>query len=92
MAAEAAEAERQKAAAKDGADLTRGKPAAPAKRKRSAPTPGRVRIVWLVCSPSGAELKSYPYAQQTEARAEAEQLTASTGKTHFVRQGEVPLT
>lgn len=51
---------------------------------------GRVKIVWQVCDPSGKEVKSFPYAQEQEARAEAAALTTSTGKTHFVGKAEVP--
>ncbi|MBK8097603.1 MAG: hypothetical protein IPK26_10870 [Planctomycetes bacterium] len=51
---------------------------------------GRVKIVWQVCDPGGKEVKSFPYAQEQEARAEAAALTTSTGKTHFVGKAEVP--
>ncbi len=100
-AAEAAATERQKTVDKDGKEAK--EPKAPRSASKSAPkaaksgsksggrTFGRIKIVWLVCGPSGAEVKSYPYAQEGAARTEAEQLTASSGKTHFVRRAEVPL-
>jgi len=58
--------------------------------KKQAPPPARVRIVWMVCDSTGKEVKQFPYAKEAEARAEAEQLTASSGKTHFVKQADVP--
>jgi hypothetical protein len=88
MRAEADAAAKEKAAAKAA------KAAQPAKSRRTsgkaeAVSPGRVRLVWNVCDPSGKEVQQFPYAQEQEARAEAQQRTAATGRTHFVTQGEV---
>jgi|KBSSwiStaDraftv2_1062776.scaffolds.fasta_scaffold740166_1 hypothetical protein len=58
---------------------------------KTARSPGRIKIVWRVCNPAGVEVKSFPYAQEAEARAEAERMTTQLGRTHFVRRDEVPL-
>lgn len=50
----------------------------------------RVRIVWFVCDASGKEVKHFPYSQEAEARAEAQQMTTSSGRTHFVKTGDIP--
>lgn len=86
LRAEAEAAAREKAAAKAA------KAAQPAARKaarKGAPAPGRVRIVWAVCDPAGKELQQFPYAQEQEARAEAQRLTTASGRTHFVKQTDV---
>jgi hypothetical protein len=84
LRAEADAAAREKAAA-------RAEKAARATTPRSAASArGRVRIVWKVCDATGKEVKSFPYAQEQEARAAAAELTSSTGRTHFVAQGDVP--
>jgi hypothetical protein len=84
-------------AAKDAAKAAGGKSTDKDKAPRRSlgkaadvKTRGRVRIVWQVCDPSGKEVKSFPYAQEKEARAEADALTASSGRTHFVGKAEVP--
>ena len=59
--------------------------------KSTARGSGRIKIVWRVCNPAGVEVKSFPYAQEAEARAEAERMTTELGRTHFVRRDEVPL-
>ena len=51
---------------------------------------GRTRVVWLLCDPSGRSVRTYLYPEEQKARADAEKLTAETGKTHFVSRGEVP--
>ncbi|HEX5050768.1 MAG TPA: hypothetical protein VFZ65_03250 [Planctomycetota bacterium] len=90
LRAEAAAAAREKAAARAEKAAR-----APAARKSSGkgaapPARGRVRIVWNVCDPSGKEVRQFPFAQEQEARAEAAQLTTSTGRTHFVMKADVP--
>jgi len=87
LRAEADAAAKEKAAAK--AAKAEKAPRAPKAGKRAPASGGRVRIVWLLCDPSGKEVKQFPYAQEQLARAEAEQLTASSGRTHFVRQADV---
>ncbi len=67
------------------------KAAAPRRTKKVAAKPaGRTRVVWVVCDRSGSEVKTYPYPEEREARAEVERLTTETGKAHFVTRGEVP--
>lgn len=57
-------------------------------KKDGSPAP-RVRIVWAVCDAAGREVQQFPYPQEKEAREEAQRLTTSTGKTHFVKQADV---
>lgn len=80
------------AAAKEKAAAKAAKAALPKSRKssKSAQPPARVRIVWLVCDPSGKEVKRFPYAQEQEARADAQQQSAATGRSYFVMQADVP--
>ena len=81
--AEEAELDRQQRAAR--------KAAAPAKSARKAKAaPARIRIVWAVCESSGAQVTTFPYAQEEAAQADARQRTAATGKAHFVTKAEVP--
>jgi hypothetical protein len=82
------------AAAKEKAEAKAKKaqePKAPRKSagKKAPAAAARVRIVWMVCDAAGRDVKQFPYAQEQEARAEAAQLTTSTGKTHFVKQADV---
>ncbi|MBL9076774.1 MAG: hypothetical protein JNL08_04675 [Planctomycetes bacterium] len=80
------------AAAKEKAAAKAAKAAQPAARKakgKTAPAPARVRIVWAVCDHAGKEVQQFPYAQEQEARAEAQRLTAASGRTHFVKQTDV---
>lgn len=87
LRAEADAAAREKAAAK-AAKAARS----PSGSRKVAPAPpGRVRLVWTVCGPNGKEVQRFPYAQEAEARAEAERQTATTGRTHFVSKAEVPV-
>lgn len=87
--ADAAAKEKEAAKAAKAAEPKAPRKSSSGKKKAAAPT-GRVRIVWLVCDSSGREVKRFPYAQEQEARAEAQQLTTSTGKTHFAKQADVP--
>ncbi len=86
LRAEADAAAREKAAAKAA------KAAEPKARRKSpgkaTPAP-RVRIVWFVCDPSGREVQQFPYAQEQEARAEAQKQSTATGRTYFVKPGDV---
>ncbi|MBL8729015.1 MAG: hypothetical protein JNM25_11330 [Planctomycetes bacterium] len=90
LRAEAAAAAKQKAAAK-AAKAAGPKTARAAASRKKAPAGGRVRIVWCVCDPSGKDVQQFPYAQEQEARAEAQRLCTETGRTHFVRQADVPV-
>lgn len=90
LRAEADATAKEKAAAK-AAKAAEPKPARKSSSKSAAAKPsGRVRIVWFVCDSSGKEVKRFPYAQEQEARAEAQQQSAATGRTHFVKQADVP--
>lgn len=93
LRAEADAAAKEKAAAKvEKAAEKASRPATASRsRKTAAPAPKRVRIAWLVCDASGKEVQQFPYAQEQQAREAAQQLTASSGRTHFVRQGDVPV-
>lgn len=86
-AKEKAAAKAEKAARPPAPRKASGKSAGKA---AAAPTRGRVRIVWSVCDSNGKEVKQFPYAQEQEARAEAELQTTATGRTHFVTKAEVP--
>ena len=66
--------------------------AAPKSRSAAAKAPpGKVRLIWIVCGPSGKEVTRFPYAQEEQARADAVQRTESTGQTHFVTKAETPV-
>ena len=86
LRAEAEAAAREKAAAK--AERA-ARPSARKSTRKEAPKPARVRIVWAICDPAGKEVQHFPYAQEQEARAEAQRLTAANGRTHFVKQTDV---
>ena len=88
LRAEADAAAREKAEAK-AAKLAKG-PTPRASSRKAAAAPARVRIVWFVCDASGREVQRFPYSQEAEARAAAAQLSASSGRTHFVKQADVP--
>ena len=87
IARRALEAEAIQAEKKAAAPRTTKKVAA---KKVAAKPPGRTRVVWVVCDRTGSEVKTYPYPEEREARAEVERLTTETGKAHFVTRGEVP--
>jgi hypothetical protein len=101
MARHSSNRERIERLAKE-AEVTRKEKAAAAETKKSAPakkkttrktatkTTTRTRAVWLVCDQSGTSVKTYKYRDEEAARAEAEKRTQESGKTHFVKRGEVP--
>lgn len=60
------------------------------RKSRAKAAPARIKIVWAVCDQSGAQVQLFPYAQEQEAKAEAQARTTSSGKTHFVTRAEVP--
>lgn len=88
LRAEADAAAKEKEAAK-AAKAKEPKAARKSPGKKAPAAAPRVRIVWMVCDAAGREVKHFPYPQEQEARAEAAQLTTSTGKTHFVKQADV---
>lgn len=74
--------------AKKAAKAAEPKKARKSPAKKAAPS-GKVRIVWAVCDQSGKVVQQFPYPQEKEARAEAEQRATATGRTHFVKQTDV---
>lgn len=89
LRAEAEATAKEKAAAK--AAKAANPPAPRKSAAKAAPKPaGRVRIVWAVCDSNGKEVQQFPYAQEQEARAAAAEQTTATGRTHFVKQTDVP--
>jgi len=90
LRAEAEAAAKEKAAAKAAKAALPPAPRKSSTKAAKAQPRGRVRIVWNVCDPSGKEVKQFPYAQEQDARTEAEQQTTATGRTHFVMKAEVP--
>lgn len=89
LRAEAEAAAKEKAAAK--AEKAARSPTSRKSSRKAAAEKPRVRIVWLVCDPSGKEWKQFPYAQEQEARAEALRQSTATGRSYFVTQADVPL-
>lgn len=87
-AKEKAEAKAKKAQEPKAARKASGKSGGKSGKKDASPAP-RVRIVWAVCDAAGREVQQFPYPQEKEAREEAQRLTTSTGKTHFVKQADV---
>ena len=77
--------------AEAGAKQKSTKKAAGTKKTTGTRKPAeRIKVVWLLCNQSGKPVRTYPYPQEQEARAESERLTKETSKTHFVTRGEVP--
>jgi hypothetical protein len=83
-AAEARAAEVEKAAKK-----AVKKPAAPRAKRVVAPV--RMKIVWDVCSSTGAKVKTFGYADKAAAEASVDALSKSTGRSHVLRANKVPM-
>jgi hypothetical protein len=83
-AEEAAAARKEKAAKSDAPGASRGAKA------RNKHRPARIKITWVVCDQTGKQVQAYPYAEEEAARADAQQRTVATGKSHFVTRAEVP--
>lgn len=62
-------------------------------RSRSKPPviPGRVKLVWEICSGSGKVLKTFPYADKAAADTQTKALTWSSGRAHMLRATKVPM-
>ena len=60
-------------------------------RPKRAATPARMKVVWDVCGPSGAAVKSFAYAEKPAAESDARARTRSTGRTHVVRESKVAM-
>jgi hypothetical protein len=83
-AAEAKAAEAEKTAKKAAK-----KPAAP--RPKRVVVPIRMKIVWDVCSTTGAKVKTFAYPDKAAAEASVEALSKSTGRAHVLREAKVPM-
>jgi hypothetical protein len=86
--ARAAEEAQLKAAEKAAKKPER--PAAAARPRRSATAPVRMKVVWEICTGSGAVVKTFGYAEKNEAEAELAKLTKA-GRTHVLRPTKVPM-
>jgi hypothetical protein len=60
-------------------------------RSRPAPKAVRMKIVWEVCSSTGAVVKTFSYPEKAAAESAIEALTKSTGRTHLLRATKVPM-
>src|SRR5260370_584777 len=67
------------------------KPKAPAKPRTRAAKHVPMKIVWGVFNNSNAQVESFPFAQEKEARAHAKKLSTDKKQTHFVQIGNKPL-
>jgi hypothetical protein len=85
-AAEAEIAATERAAKKAG----REKSGAP-RPKRAPKPPARMKVVWEVCSPAGATIKTFLYPDKAAAEAATDALSKSTGRTHILRAAKVPM-
>jgi len=59
--------------------------------KRAAKAPVRMKVVWEVCSPAGATIKTFLYPDKAAAEAATEDLSRTTGRTHILRAAKVPM-
>ena len=92
--ADATAAEKAAAKAAKAAEPAGEKPKPKARKAaagKAAPgkSGGKVRIVWVVCDQSGKVVKQFPYAEEQQARDDAREQSAATGKTFFVKQADV---
>ena len=92
MAAEKAAEKKEKAAKKKATakkkTATKKKTTKKASATKSA---GRMKVVWVVCDQAGGPVKTFPFPEEKQARAEADRLTSDKGKTHFVKRDKVPM-
>lgn len=66
------------------------KPAAGPRPKR-VPKQVRMKIVWEVCTATGAAVKTFAYPEKAAAEAATEELSKSSGRTHILRATKVPM-
>ena len=59
--------------------------------KRAPKAPARMKVVWEVCSPAGAAIKTFLYPDKAAAEAATDALSKSTGRTHILRAAKVPM-
>jgi hypothetical protein len=86
-AAEAEIASTERAAKK----AAKGDKSAAPRPKRAPKAPARMKVVWEVCSPAGATIKTFLYPDKAAAEAATEALSKSTGRTHILRAAKVPM-
>lgn len=84
MRAEADAAEKERSARRDAP----GQRSTPSRDDAPPPPVSAVRFVWSVRNQRGEEVVFYSYAQEAEARAEAERLADETERAHFVTKAE----
>ncbi len=60
-------------------------------RPKRTVKPVRMKVVWEVCSATGATVKTFAYPDKATAEAETAALTQSTGRTHILRATKVPM-
>ena len=64
----------------------------PTKSRPQPPAPRvRVKVVWEVCSGTGAVIKTFPYPDKAAAEAKTKALTMSTRRAHMLRASKVPM-
>lgn len=88
-AAEAQAAADERAAKKSTRE--KGEKSGVARPKRAPKAPARMKVVWEVCSPAGAAIKTFLYPDKAAAEAATEALSKSTGRTHILRAAKVPM-
>jgi hypothetical protein len=95
LAAEKAAERREKEVKKKTPSPTKAKSKAKARSSTSAAVArssgGRMCVVWAICDQSGNQVKTFPYPARKDADAEAERLSESKGKPHFVKSEKVPM-
>ena len=85
-------AEEARLSALEKAEKTEKAAAKPAPaRKSKAAANVRVKIVWEVCSPTGAVVKTFAYPDKGAAEAAVLALTKSTSRPHSLRGTKVPM-
>ncbi len=66
-------------------------PKVPGTRPKRVAKPIRVKIVWEICSSTGAVVKTFAYPDKAEAELETAALSKSTGRAHALRATKVPM-
>ena len=85
-------ADEARVAAEESAAKKASRADAPVKaRAKKVAKPTRMKVVWDVCAPTGAAVKSFAYAEKSAAESDAAARTRSSGKTHVVRESKVPM-
>jgi|SRR5579871_2858635 len=66
-------------------------PKAPAKPRARASKHVRMKVVWGVFNNSNQQIATYPFPQESDARAHAERLLNDKKTSHFVQKVKVPI-